>query len=514
MSETEKGPAVAEDEIVTEEAIVEEAPEGEPEGDEAPTRMDLTVAIERSGPCKKHIRVVVPRAAIDLVLSAEVQELVDTAAVPGFRKGHVPDQLIRKRFKKELSEQVKQKVLMRSLEQISEDEDLEPINEPNLDLEAFEVPDEGDFEYEFDIEVRPEFELPDYKGLEIQRPVREVTEQDIDDYVEEYLEQYGQLEPVDEPAAAGDFVTLSIEFSHNGEPLKTIDEISVRLRPTLRFQDGELPGFDKLMIGARADDVREADLTVSMEADTIAMRGESVHARCTVLDVKRLRAQELNAEFLDRIGIESIETLRKQVRDMLERQVTYEQRQATRRQVLEKITESADWDLPEDLVRKQVENALRREVLEMQQAGFTPRDIRARENDLRQRSISMTRQNLKEHFVLDRIADREQIDVSQTEVDVEIALMAMQRGENPRRMRARLQKSGMIENLDAQIRERKAVDVILDHARFTDVPMKAARDSGVEAVDRSICSTITDTPVEAEEEHDHDHDGDHDHDHG
>jgi trigger factor len=81
-------------------------------------------------------------------------------------------------------------------------------------------------------------------------------------------------------------------------------------------------------------------------------------------------------------------------------------------------------------------------------------------------------------------------------------------------MRARLQKSGMIENLDAQIRERKAVDVILQHAQFKDVPMPVARESGVEAVERSICSTITDTPVEAEEEHDHDHDGDHDHDHG
>jgi trigger factor len=500
---------VADEPVVTEEAEVTEAA-----GEVTPARMDLTVAIEKSGPCKKHVRVTVPREAIDEVLDDAVQELVDSADVPGFRKGHVPDQLIRRRFKKELSEQVKQKVLMRSLEQISEDEELEPINEPNLDLDSIDVPDEGDFEYEFDIEVRPEFELPNYKGLKIERPVREVTEQNIDDYIQELLEQYGQLEPVDEPAAAGDFVTLAIEFTHNGEPLKQIDEISVRVRPTLRFQDGELAGFDKLMIGAGADDVREADLKVSMEADTIAMRGETVHARCTVLDVKRLRAQELNQEFLDRLSIDSVEKLRQQVRDMLERQVTYEQRQATRQQVLAKITDSADWDLPEDLVRKQVENALRREILEMQQAGFTPRDIRARENDLRQRSISMTRQNLKQHFVLDRVAEEEKLEVTGADVDLEIAVMAMQSGENARRMRARLQKSGVIENLEAQIRERKAVDVILEHAEFKDVPMKAPKESGVEAVDRSICSTITDTPVEAEEEHEHDHDGGHDHDHG
>jgi len=117
---------------------------------------------------------------------------------------------------------------------------------------------------------------------------------------------------------------------------------------------------------------------------------------------------------------------------------------------------------------------------------------------LRQRSVSMTRQNLKEHFVLDRIAEEEGIEVTASEIDTEIAMMAMQAGENPRRVRARLQKSGMIENLDAQIRERKAVDVITEHAQFEDVEMEPPTDRDVEAVSRSICSSDTDTEVDAE----------------
>ena len=213
---------------------------------------------------------------------------------------------------------------------------------------------------------------------------------------------------------------------------------SLRIRPVLRFQDGELTGFDKLMDGVKPDDVREADLTVSMESENVAMRGETVHAAFTVLDVKRLVAPALDEEFLSRIGLESEEVLRNRVRERLERQVTYEQRQATRQQVLAKITESADWELPEDLVRKQVDNALRREVLEMQQAGFSPREIRAKENELRQQSLTMTRKNLKEHFVLDRIAEEEKIEVTPQDIDVEITVMALQSGENPRRVRARL----------------------------------------------------------------------------
>lgn len=490
MADTAEGSAVAEDREPTETTA----------SDDTPERMELDFTVEKVGPCKAHVRVVIPRDAIDNVTRQSVDEMLETAAVPGFRVGHVPEQLIRKRFKQELADQVKQQVLVTSLEQVSDEADLEPINVPNLDPESFEIPDEGDFEYEFDVEVRPEFDLPDYKGLKIDRPVRETTDDDVEDYTRNFLEQHGQLEPVDEPVTPGDFVTVDVSFSHNGERISELEELSLRVRPTVRFHDAELEGFDKLMEGASADDVRECDLTISMEAETVEMRSETVHAEFKILDVKRLRLPELNQAFFDRVSVDDEDDLKNRVRSMLERQVTYEQRQATREQVLEKITEAADWDLPEDLVEKQVDNALRREVLEMQQAGFTPREIRARENDLRQRSVTMTRKNLKEHFVLDRIAEEEEIEVSADDIDQEILTMALQSGENPRRVRARLQKSGVIENLEAQIRERKAVDLILEHAEFNDIELPPPTETDVEAVDRGICSRISDTDVNAEED--------------
>lgn len=454
------------------------------------TPMDLQVDIDDVGPCKKHVRVTVPRDSIEKAFDELLEEYTLKAEVPGFRPGHVPPALVRKRFKKELNEQVKQKVLLSSLEQLGSASDLDPISEPNLDLEAIEIPESGDFEYEFDVEVRPKFELPDYLGLKITRPVREIADQDVDAYLEEFLEQYGKLVPVSAPAKQGDSVTVEVDFSHQGRPLSHLHDYSLRVRPVVRFQDAEIADFDKLIVGAVAGDVRECDVTVSMEADTVAMRGEVVHARITVLDVKQLEVPALDQEFLTRVGAESVEALREQIRSTLERQVKYEQRQSCRRQVMQQITESATWELPEDLLRRQVDNALRREILEMQQAGFTTQQIRARENELRQRQVSMTRQNLKEHFVLDKIADKEKIEVTQTDLDVEIAVMAIQRGENPRRVRSRLIKSNMVENLQAQIRERKAVDVILDTASFTDVPMKPPVDSGVEAVNRSVCRQV------------------------
>jgi trigger factor len=217
------------------------------------------------------------------------------------------------------------------------------------------------------------------------------------------------------------------------------------------------------------------------------MRGEIVRAAFTVEDVKRLEQPELTKSFLQRIGFESEEELRKTVRRMLERQIEYQQRQSVRAQVLSKITQSADWDLPEKVVLKQVENALRREILEMQQAGFTTQEIQARENELRQRAVSTTRQALKEHFVLDKIASTEEIEVTPRDIDLELQSMAVQRGESPRRVRARLTKSGMLENLEAQIRERKAVDVIVGKAVFEDVQAAPLMETRVEALAQSVC---------------------------
>jgi len=307
---------------------------------------------------------------------------------------------------------------------------------------------------------------------------------------------YGQLVPFEGAAEEGDYLSLGIDFQHNGEPLHKISELSVRIRPLLRFYDTELDGFDKLMVGVNAGETREADLTVSTEVESLEMRGETVKAVFTVHDVKRVRLPEMTKELLQRIGSETEEELRDEIRGMLDRQITYQQRQSTREQVLAKITESADWELPEDLVLRQVENALRREILEMQQAGFTSQEIQARENELRQQAISTTRQALKEHFVLDKIASTENISVGASDIETEIQMMSIQRGESPRRVRARLQKTGMIENLEAQIRERKAVDFVLAKAKFTDVELERTNENKIEAVPHSVCGlTIEQEPV-------------------
>lgn len=464
-------------------------------------RMALDVEVRDIGPCKKHVRVRVPRGDLDRFYGDAVEELARSANVPGFRIGHVPRELVGRRFRRELADEVKQKVLVESLEQVSEDNDLDPINEPNIDIANISIPDAGDFEYEFDVEVRPVFDLPDYAGMQIDRPAHEVTDEDVDSYLKQFLSQYGRLAPHEGAAEKGDAIIADVEFTHDGETLRMMSDLMMWIRPVLRFRDAEIAGFDELMVGVRADETREADITISQEAAAVKMRGQTVHVTFSVNDVKRPEMPELNREFLDRIGVETEEELRSSFRGVLERQVKYQQRQSVREQVLDKITDSADWELPEELVAKQVENALYRETLEMQQAGFASRDIQARENELRQKSVSSTRLAMKQHFILDKIATQEAIQVTHGDIDIELQHMAAQRGESVRRLRSRLIKSGVIENLEAQIRERKAVDVILDRAVFNDVPMDWNTRDEVEAINQSVCTDIVDAPaVEAEDD--------------
>lgn len=465
---------------VTEEATATESP--------AVDRLEQTVAVQAVGPCRRHVTVTIPRSDIEAQFNKAVKELIDTVRIPGFRPGRVPRVLVEKKFKDELSGSVRQNLLMRSLEQVADENDLDAINEPDFDMDSLSIPESGDFTYEFDVEVRPEFALPSYKGLTLERPTREITDADFEVEEKRFLRQFSRLVPVDGAVEPGHIVEATVTATWKGQPLLPPTDQSLVIRPTLRFQDAEIAGFDKLMSGANIGDVRTADVKISAEAARVEVRGETVQVAFEVNNVQAFKVQELTAEFAESNGFESVDKVKEYVRDSQKRQLEYEQRQSARKQVLAKITESATWDLPETLVRRQVDNALRREVLEMQQAGFNDEEISARRNELLQNQMTMTRQALKEHFVLDRISDEEKLEVTPQEIDMEVYLMALRRGESPRKMRARLEKQGLMENLAAQVLERKAIDFIIANSTFKDVPAPASNDEdAVEAVSLALC---------------------------
>ncbi len=163
-----------------------------------------------------------------------------TAQVPGFRPGRAPRKLVEARFRKDIGAKVKSELLMDCLTQVNEDQKLSAISEPDFDLEAVELPAEGPLTFEFDVEVRPEFELPKWKGLVIEKPVREFSDADVDETLQNILARRGRLVPFDGPAAAGDYITTNLTFKHGDEVLASAKEEVIRIRPVLSFRDGRI----------------------------------------------------------------------------------------------------------------------------------------------------------------------------------------------------------------------------------------------------------------------------------
>jgi trigger factor len=460
-------------------------PAGAEAEEEAKPKLAMEVDVQTRSACQRHVVAKISREDIQRVFDKEFSEMMTSAQVPGFRPGHAPRKLVEKRFRKDVGDRVKNSLLMDGIAQISDEQKLSPISEPDFDPEAVELPDEGPLTFEFDIEVRPEFDLPEWKGLLIERPVGEFTDEDVDRALKNVLSRHGRLVPYAGPADLGDYISTNLTFSYANEALASAAEELIRIRPVLSFRDGKIEKFDELIKGVRAGETRVGEAQLSEDAPNAALRGRKVTATFEVQEVKRLELPEMTREFLAALGdFESEADLRDAVRDNLQRQLEYQQRRRAREQITAALTVAADWELPPELLRRQSERELSRAVMELRSSGFGDEEIRAYENDLRQNSQRSTARALKEHFILERIAEDRGIEATPDDYDVEVRLLAAQSGETPRRVRARLEKSGRMDVLQNQVIERKVIDLILQHAKFKEVPYRP-ESLEAEALDRS-----------------------------
>ncbi|MCA9234699.1 MAG: trigger factor [Planctomycetales bacterium] len=450
---------------------IDDAAAGDAAVAEAPQKLNLQVKVDSPSDCERHVTVTVSREDIDRYLDEAYSGMMESATVPGFRIGRAPRKLVEGRFKEDVNQQIKGSLLMDSLTQISEEQTFTAIGEPELSLEGLEVPDEGPMTFEFDIEVRPEFDMPQWRGLSIERPVREFTDDDVAEQLEQMLARYGQLVPYDGAAEAGDYAVVNIVTKHDGKQVAEEEEAVVRLREKLSFLDGSLEGFGELLAGAKAGDKRSGKVKLTGDAPNEPLRGEEVEVDFEILEIKKLKLPELTEDFLSEIGnFDSEEKLREAIRANLQRQLEYEQQRNARQQITAELLKTADWQLPPGLLKRQSARELERAVMELRRSGFGEAQIRAHENQLRQNSAASTAKALKEHFILERIAEEEKIDAEEGDFEKEIFLIAMQSGESPRRIRAQIEKRGLMDVLQNQIVERKVLELVQSEAKFKDKP--------------------------------------------
>ncbi len=466
-----------------EEANVNDQPEAE---STEKKKLSLDIQVESPSSCERHITVTITREDVDRYFDDAVKELLPEAQVPGFRSGHAPKNYVVRRFRKELTTQIKGSLLMDAIAQVSEEQDFAAISEPDFDYDAIEVPKEGPMAFEFNLEVRPEFDMPQWKGLAIEAPFRDFTDEDIDDRLKDFLSEDAELVESEEPVAAGDFITLDMTFKTDGKELSQFKGESVYVRPDLSFSDATLTGFGDLVAGAKIGDVKESTLTLSKDLTDEELQGATVAVTLEVTAVKKVQLPELTQEVIETMGdYDNEEELREAVKKHLEQNLGYQRNRQIREAITSQLTGSAGWDLPPEMLRRQSHRELERTVMELQSSGFSMDMIQTQINDLRQNVLARTETSMKEHFILERIADEEKIEPTDSEYEWELTRIAVQSGENPRRIRARYEKRGLMDVLRNQIIENKVVSLIEESATITNVDFQPDTRQ-VEAIDLAI----------------------------
>ena len=453
-----------------------------------PQLLNIDVTVEETSTCQRKVKVSVPREEIDRYYEEAVGDLMPTALLPGFRPGRAPRKLVGSKFKAELNDQIRSKLLNDALARVNEQEKLAPISEPDLDVAAVILPDDGPMTFEFSIEVRPEFEMPEWKGLSIKRPNREISDADVEEAVGNLLRERGRLVPSKGSPKPGDLMVANLKCTDDdGKVLSHAEEMEIVVRPKLSLADAELDGFDKLVSELKPGEKVASKISISEEAAVEDLRGKTVTLEIELLDVKRFEMPEVTPSLLTELGdFESADDLGEAVRKQLHNQLEWHQRKQVRQQVSASLTASASWELPPELLRRQSQRELERSILELRRSGFDDDSIRRYVNELRQSVMASTARSLKEHFILEKIAEAENVSDTAADYESEIKAIASQSGESPRRVRASLERKGLMDVLRNQIIERKTIDLVTSQAKFQDMPFEFPKPDA-EAIDHAVC---------------------------
>lgn len=457
-------------------------PESESGAESEKQPLDLSIEVQEVSACERHVTVTIPRADIDRYFQKQYDELAPEASVPGFRTGRAPRKLIENRFKPQVADQVKGSLIMDSLSQIGDGDDYSAISEPDFDFEQVSIPDEGDMTYEFNIEVRPEFDTPQWKGLKLERPEREFTDADVDDHIAKLGVQFSDLVPVDEPVKLNDVITCDITCRHNNNVVNQEKELSLHVRPTLSLADATIDDFGDLIVGSKAGESKSVTVDISEYSENEELRGEKVEVEFAIHDVKRVESKT-DAEIAEKIGFDSGDELRELIRKSLNDQLQYAQREKIRDQISASLTESANWELPPDLLRRQARRELDRSVMEMRSSGFSEDEVTAKTNVLRKNIMDRTERLLKEHFILEKIAEEESVQEEERDYEIELARLAAQQNDSVRRIRARLERNGQMDALRNMIIERKVIEMIEEHAEMKPITFETDSKETVTAID-------------------------------
>ena len=439
------------------------------------------IKIEDAGPATKKVTVSIPKERVSEKLQEQFKELRQQAAIPGFRPGHAPQKLIEKRFSGDVREQVRRSLISESYEQAVEKNSLNVIGEPEFDNpQALELKEDAGLSYSFSIEVQPEFKLPELKGLKVKRPKIEVTDENVNQAMQNLREQQGTLVPVEDRGVENkDHLTADVVIRQGDRELMRQDDMSFVARPG-RIAGVDVVDLDKQLEGLKGGESRTIKVKVPDTHPNEQIRGQEINVEFALKDIKRLEEATIDQEFLESLGFANEQELRDALREQMVERINNDVQQSMREQVNKFLIESVNIELPARLSGRQEERIISRRAVDLMMRGMPREQIEQHVGQLRGGARDEAVRELKLFFVLQKIASDMNVDVDEAELNGRIAMLAAQRGQRPEKLKQQMAKDGTLANMYVQMREQKAVDQILKDAQVEEVDLQAEQQPGDE----------------------------------
>ncbi|MEO8433663.1 MAG: trigger factor [Pyrinomonadaceae bacterium] len=426
--------------------------------DVSETRKELKIEIEPE----------VVRAAYDRISDTFSRKV----SVPGFRKGHAPRSIVRTRFKEAIESEILQELLPAALHEAITEHSLEVIGQPDLRPEetaGLKKPGAEPLKVHLAVEVFPQIKLGQYRELEAARSVRPVTDEEVEKVLGELRESSASLQPVEDRASQiGDTVTVNV----NGKFVETpeAEDINVDEVDIVLGGEGVQPEFTENLVGVKPDDEKTFVVNYPEDFSSKGLAGKRLEYTAKVTSVRLKELPELDDEWAQSLGeeLDSLATLRSKIREDLEQRAKAESENRLRNELLQKLVETHSFEVPQTLLDHQTNQNLQSVVRNMIDRGIDPRSEELNWEGARDTLKNQAEQELRGSLLLDRIAEEEKIEVSDEEVNTEINAYAQATRQSPEQVRSALTKQGGERSIADRLRNRKALQLLVENARVTE----------------------------------------------
>ena len=421
--------------------------------------------------CRRELELEIPAEEVSKASEKVAKEFAKMARVPGFRPGKAPISLIKRRFAEDIKSEVLQNLVPETVEKAVAEQKLTPVSQPQVDKLEFKEGEPVKFRASFD--VLPEFNLANYKSLEIEMPEMNLTDEDVNKALAEMQQRAAAFTPVEGRVVENDdFVQVKLHGTPEGggDPL---DAESVLCHVGA---EETMEPFNENLRGANVGDHKDFDVNYPADYPDAKLAGKLFHYSVDVLGIKTKKLPELNDEFAKDVSdATSLDELKTKIKESLEHERDHRQKDLQREKVIGELVKLHDFPVPESLVEHQMDVRLERVVRSLAQQGVDPRAVNVDWVTLRKRQEDRAKDDVKAELVIDRIASEEKIDVTDEEVDHELEHMAGHSGESAEVLRARLTKQGALDRMKAKLRSDKTIDWLAQNASVKTVAAASAK---------------------------------------